>query len=88
MLVLAERTLRLIEAPSLIETRAAMAQALQQGAIMNREALLYFIAAGLFAVAAGITVGAGRTIDASAVLLLAAGIVFAWLGARKRSQGS
>ena len=55
---------------------------------MNKEALLYFVAAGLFAVAAGITVGSGRTIDLSAVLLLAAAIAFAWLGARKRRQGS
>jgi hypothetical protein len=55
---------------------------------MNTEALLYFVAAGLFAAAAGIGVGSNRTIDLGSVLLLAAAVAFAWLGARKRGPQS
>jgi hypothetical protein len=56
--------------------------------MMNKEALLYFIAAGLFAAAAGINVGSNRTVDLSAVLLLVAAVIFAWLGAKRRSAKS
>jgi hypothetical protein len=55
---------------------------------MNKEALLYFIAAGLFAAAAGISVGSNREIDLGSVLMLVTAVVFAWLGARKRSAQS
>ena len=52
---------------------------------MNKEALLYFIAAALFTVAAGISVGSNGTFDVGSVLLLVAAVAFAWLGAQKRS---
>ncbi len=55
---------------------------------MNKEALLYFVAAGLFAAAAGINVGSNRTIDLASVLLLVAAVIFAWLGAKKRAARS
>ncbi len=55
---------------------------------MNKEALLYFIAAGLFAAAAGISVGSSSTLTLSSVLLLAAAVAFAWLGAKKRGPQS
>ncbi len=55
---------------------------------MNKEALLYFIAAGLFAAAAGMSVGSSRTINLTAVLLLVAAVAFAWLGAKKRGPQS
>ena len=51
----------------------------------NRESLLYFLAAGLFAAAAGINVGSNREIDLSSVLMLVTAVIFAWLGARKRT---
>ena len=52
---------------------------------MSKEAILYFLAAGLFALAAGINVGKSREIDLSSVLMLVTAIIFAWLGARKRT---
>ena len=52
---------------------------------MSKEAILYFVAAGLFALAAGINVGSNREIDLGSVLMLVTAVIFAWLGARKRT---
>ena len=56
------------------------------GSRVTRDSLLYFIAAGLFALAAGINVGSNRTIDLVAVLMLATAVILAWLGIRKRGE--
>jgi hypothetical protein len=53
----------------------------------NRESLLYFIAAGLFALAAAISIYDGRSLDLGSVLELVAAAAFAWMGVmRSRSK--
>ena len=50
---------------------------------MQRESLVYLVAAGLFAAAAGITVGRDGNFGLGAGLLIAAALAMAWLAARK-----
>jgi hypothetical protein len=52
---------------------------------MQKESLIYLVAAGLFAAAAGINVGMGNGFDLAAILLLVAAIAFAALAMRKKS---
>jgi hypothetical protein len=52
---------------------------------MQRESVIYLVAAGLFAAAAGVNVGMGNGFDLAAVLLLGAAIAFAALAMRKKS---
>ena len=54
---------------------------------MQRESLIYLVAAGLFAAAAGVNVGMGNSFDLTAILLLVVAITFAALAMRKRSAG-
>lgn len=50
------------------------------------ERVAYILAAGLFALAAGVQVGSGGGLGVAAVLMLIPAVLLAWLGVRQKTD--